>query len=62
MSRLLAPFQRLRWKLTLSYTLVTVAALLVVEIAFVGWTFLTLRSISDPAQLSSLVASLSHMG
>ncbi len=30
--RLLSPFQRLSWKLTLSYTVVTVAALLVVEI------------------------------
>ncbi len=33
---LLAPFRRLRWKLTWSYTLVTVAALLVVEVAGIG--------------------------
>ena len=33
---ILKPFRTLGWKLTLSYTLVTVVALLVVEIAVLG--------------------------
>ncbi len=35
-SRLATPFRRLQWKLTLSYTLVTTGALLVVELLFFG--------------------------
>lgn len=36
MGRFLAPFRQLRWKLTLSYTLVTVATLLVLEALVIG--------------------------
>ena len=36
MNRLTTPFRRLQWKLTLSYTLVTTGALLVVELLFFG--------------------------
>ena len=36
MRRFLRPFRRLRWKLTASYTLVTVAALLSLELLVVG--------------------------
>lgn len=36
MKHLWKPFQGLRWKLTLSYTLVTVATWLVIEIIFIG--------------------------
>jgi NarL family two-component system sensor histidine kinase LiaS len=36
MKHLWKPFQGLRWKLTLSYTLVTVATWLVIEILFIG--------------------------
>lgn len=38
-SRFLSPFRRLGWKLTLSYTLVTVAALLVLEVIFITLTW-----------------------
>jgi two-component system, NarL family, sensor histidine kinase LiaS len=37
-------FQRLQWRLTLSYTAVTVAALLLVELLFFGGLFYLLRS------------------
>lgn len=36
LTRLTTPFRRLQWKLTLSYTLVTTGALLVVELLFFG--------------------------
>ncbi len=36
MGRFIAPFRQLRWKLTLSYTLVTVATLLVLEALVIG--------------------------
>lgn len=38
------PFRRLQWRLTLSYTLVTVAALVIVELAVVGLLLLILNS------------------
>jgi NarL family two-component system sensor histidine kinase LiaS len=37
-------FQRLQWRLTFSYTAVTVAALLIVEMALMGGAFLLIRS------------------
>jgi NarL family two-component system sensor histidine kinase LiaS len=45
MKRLRKPFQGLRWKLTLSYTLVTVATWLVIEILFItGVSFFLINS------------------
>ena len=45
MKRLLKPFQGLSWKLTLSYTLVTVATWLVIEILIIGgFSFLLVNS------------------
>ena len=38
------PFRRLRWRLTLSYTLVTVAALVVVELALLGLLLILLNT------------------
>jgi len=38
------PFRRLRWRLTLSYTLVTVAALVVVELALLGLLLILINS------------------
>ena len=38
------PFRRLRWRLTFSYTLVTVAALVVVELALLGLLLILLNS------------------
>jgi NarL family two-component system sensor histidine kinase LiaS len=40
----LNPFRRLQWRLTLSYTLVTVGALLVVELVLLGLILIFLRS------------------
>ena len=53
MQRLLSAFKGLRWKLTLTYTLVTVAALLVVEI--VG-LFLVLQFVTNSAFMPRLAA------
>lgn len=44
LARLFAPFQRLQWRLTLSYTLVTTGALLVVELLLFGLIFALLGS------------------
>jgi NarL family two-component system sensor histidine kinase LiaS len=50
------PFRRLGWKLTLSYTLVTVATLLVVEAVVLGLTwFLTYSSSLIPQQVSTIL-------
>jgi NarL family two-component system sensor histidine kinase LiaS len=52
MKRLRKPFQGLRWKLTLSYTLVTVATWLVIEIALIGGvSFLLIYSNLIPGAL-----------
>jgi NarL family two-component system sensor histidine kinase LiaS len=40
----IGPFRRLQWRLTLSYTLVTVGALVVVELAILGLLLLALNS------------------
>ncbi len=55
-SRVTAPFRRLAWKLTLSYTLVTVATLLVVELVMLGsiW-FFVLASSTVPRQIIELL-------
>ena len=52
MKRLRKPFQGLRWKLTLSYTLVTVATWLVIEIVIIGGvSFLLIYSNLIPSAL-----------
>jgi len=52
MKRLLKPFQGLSWKLTLSYTLVTVATWLVIEILLIGGvSFLLVNSNLIPSTL-----------
>jgi NarL family two-component system sensor histidine kinase LiaS len=52
MKRLLKPFQGLSWKLTLSYTLVTVATWLVIEILLIGgFSFLLVNSNLIPSTL-----------
>jgi NarL family two-component system sensor histidine kinase LiaS len=52
MKRLRKPFQGLRWKLTLSYTLVTVATWLVIEIVLIGGvSFLLIYSNLIPGAL-----------
>jgi len=53
MRRLLSPFRRLGWKLTLSYTLVTVGALLIVELA----GLLALQAFINSNAMPPLVAS-----
>jgi hypothetical protein len=50
--RILTPFRRLRWKLTLSYTLATVAAVLALEMVAL---FALLLLFSAPAVQSDLV-------
>jgi signal transduction histidine kinase len=53
MNRLVSPFHRLRWKLTLTYTVVTVAALLVAEIVVFAWmsTQVAQKSSTSPDDL-----------
>jgi signal transduction histidine kinase len=53
MNRLVSPFSRLRWKLTLTYTAVTVAALLVAEIVVFAWmsTQVAQKSSTSPDEL-----------
>jgi len=53
MNQLIAPFQQLRWKLTLSYTIVTVGALLAVELALLigGGAYLMVNSRLTPRLL-----------
>jgi NarL family two-component system sensor histidine kinase LiaS len=46
MRRTLSSFRKLRWKLTFTYMLVTVAALLIIEIALI--TFLVMPTLSRP--------------
>ena len=55
-SKLTAPFRRLAWRLTLSYTLVTVATLLVVELVMLGsiWYFV-LASSTVPRQIVEML-------
>ncbi|HHS97014.1 MAG TPA: HAMP domain-containing protein [Chloroflexi bacterium] len=50
------PFRRLRWKLTLSYTAVTVAVMICLEALFflVGWGMLTVSS-AFPAQIARVL-------
>ncbi len=58
MERILKPFRGLRWKLTLSYTLVTVAALVVVEVILaVGLWFILANPSSYPETVISVMKS-----
>lgn len=57
MNRLLAPFRKLAWKLTFSYTLVTVGALLVVElVALIAGLAFVLQGNLVPQALTPLIA------
>ncbi|HLV43900.1 MAG TPA: sensor histidine kinase [Aggregatilineales bacterium] len=57
MKKLLAPFQQLRWKLTLSYTAVTVGALLLVEVVLAGIALLAAVSVLRSNLLPEILAS-----
>ncbi len=58
MERILKPFRGLRWKLTLSYTLVTVAALVVVEVIVVLGLWSILANPTDyPKTVISVIKS-----
>ncbi|GAC1388428.1 MAG: hypothetical protein NVSMB49_00470 [Ktedonobacteraceae bacterium] len=53
--RIVSPFRRLQWKLTFSYTLITVATIFVIEIIFLSIAFLYIGS-----NETQLVASSVH--
>ena len=62
MQRLLKQFRGLRWKLTLSYTLVTVATLLVVEIFLIGAiSFIVIKANILPTVLIYAVETLGQV-
>ena len=53
-----APFQGLRWRLTLSYTIVTVATLLVVEMALIGAVAVTVSALSGQPNVPAAMVQL----
>ena len=54
LQRIISPFRRLQWKLTVTYTLITVATIFVIEIIFLSIAFVYIGS-NEPQLLSRTV-------